>query len=123
MMIVNKKLMHGGKRKGAGRPKQGKQKITLSLSPNTIAIARILGANTSEGIDNAVAGVIKMLNPTTIYINNEFLNFSTGAIACVKDYEYGDRCIGSIFETLASGDYVALKEGIFQLDDELDLID
>ena len=42
-------------------------------------------------------------------------------LATREQYELGDRAVGSIFESLEPKEVVELKEGLFVLDDELDL--
>ena len=50
------------------------------------------------------------------------LSFEGDRLATVEEYEMGDRCIGSVFEALQPGEQVELQEGVFTLDDELDLV-
>jgi hypothetical protein len=59
---------------------------------------------------------------TKIFIKDGALNFNAGDLATIKDYETADRCVGSIFEALKEGEEIELKEGVFALDDELDII-
>lgn len=60
---------------------------------------------------------------TQIYNFEGTLNFdSNGDLATKAEYELVDRCVGSIFEALEPGEKVELAEGIFELDEDLDLI-
>lgn len=43
-------------------------------------------------------------------------------LATKEQYELGDRCVGSIFEALKPEERIELKEGIFYLDEDLDLL-
>lgn len=68
-------------------------------------------------------------NPTTIYFENDLLTFSAistdgenNPLATKQQYEKGDRCVGSIFESLNPGENIHLEDGYFVLDDELDLM-
>lgn len=46
-----------------------------------------------------------------------------GQLATKKDFDLADRCVGSIFEALIPGEIVWIKEGIFRLDEDLDLVE
>jgi hypothetical protein len=59
---------------------------------------------------------------TKIFIDDNTLNFNAGNLASVADYETADRCIASIFEALEEGEEIELKEGLFKIDDALDII-
>jgi hypothetical protein len=60
---------------------------------------------------------------TTIYKEESgLLTFNkTATIATKEDYELSDRCVGSIFESLHPGEFIELAEGVFLLDEDLDL--
>lgn len=61
---------------------------------------------------------------TKIYSDNGLLSFDGDEekLATAEEYEMGDRCVGSIFEALESGEVIELEEGFFTLDEDLDLI-
>lgn len=50
------------------------------------------------------------------------LSFNGQELASVNEYQLGDRCVGSIFEALEPGERVELEEGVFELDEDLDLV-
>jgi hypothetical protein len=64
---------------------------------------------------------------TSIYNNNGTLAFEGENLATLQDYLLADRCEGSIFEALQPGEVIKLSDGessgLFELDEELDLID
>lgn len=60
---------------------------------------------------------------TSIHYDNELLGWdSDKPLATKEQYEWGDRVVGSIFEALEPNEIVELVEGLFILDDDLDLI-
>lgn len=60
---------------------------------------------------------------TPIYANESgFLNFGDGGLATKEQYELCDRSPGSVFEALAPGENVLFSDGVYQLDEELDLV-
>ena len=59
---------------------------------------------------------------TRIYSNDGALSFSGEILATVDEYEQADRYVGSIFEGVLPGEIVELKESLYELDDDLDLI-
>jgi hypothetical protein len=60
---------------------------------------------------------------TKIFIKDGVLNFNAGSLASATDYETADRCAGSIFEALEEGEIITLQEGLFELDEDLDLVE
>ena len=81
-------------------------------------------------------GLKKMTNiPTQIHIHSEDehsyivqilesdeeIRKLNSRLISKEEYEGLDRCVGSIFEVLEPGEQVCLKEGIFYLDEDLDL--
>lgn len=62
-----------------------------------------------------------------IFLNEEiglcFDQDDLASLASREDYELSDRCVGSVFEALSPGEVIWLKEGLFCLDDELDLVE
>lgn len=47
---------HGGKRRGAGRPKTiGSQRITVTLAPEDVAFLKSISLNISESIRKVIA--------------------------------------------------------------------
>lgn len=60
---------------------------------------------------------------TKILIQDGLLQFDgEGELATVDEYMLADRCVGSIFQALEPNETVELKEGCFQLDEDLDPI-
>lgn len=63
-----------------------------------------------------------MAKITSIHYDNGLLCWDVEKPLATKDrYELGDRCVGSIFEALEPEERVELKEGIFYLDEDLEL--
>lgn len=61
---------------------------------------------------------------TSIHYDDGLLCWDTEKpLATKQQYELGDRCVGSIFEALEPKEIIELVEGLFVLDDELDLVD
>jgi hypothetical protein len=101
------------------------------------------GKNAGQGSISALIGAIaqqqkiKLVknmaidgNPTYIYFENGLLTFSaisaeTGEnnpLATKEQYQTGDRCEGSIFESLQTEENIKLLDGYFILDEQLDLV-
>lgn len=60
--------------------------------------------------------------PIAIYSDNRFLNFSrTARLATKQEFLESDRCSGSVFEALEPGESIQLAEGVFTLDEDLDI--
>lgn len=59
---------------------------------------------------------------TKIYIRDGVLSFEGDRLATLEEYELADRCIGSIFEALKPGEKIELADGLFQIDEDLDVI-
>lgn len=62
---------------------------------------------------------------TTIYNDHGTLVFSPSCdapLASRQDYESADRCVGSVFESLTLEEKIELSEGVFALDEDLDLV-
>lgn len=60
---------------------------------------------------------------TTIYFDNGLLSFAGEKLATREQYDTADRCVGSIFEAIAPSEKIALAEGEFILDEDLDLVE
>lgn len=60
---------------------------------------------------------------TIIFIEDGTLTFEGRTVASKNNYLAADRCVGSIFEALHGGESILLSEGIFFLDEELDLVE
>ena len=65
---------------------------------------------------------VKDGNPTQIFSDNGILVLDGEQLATKEEYEFADRCVGSIFESLRPGENIQLFNGYFILDDNLDLI-
>jgi hypothetical protein len=66
---------------------------------------------------------------TQIFFKDGLLSFdvsgfdgSDSVLATKEQYELADRCVGSVFESLNEGEKVSLNEGVFELDEDLDLV-
>lgn len=60
---------------------------------------------------------------TPIYAEESgFLDFGEGRLATKEEFELCDRSPGSVFEALDPGDNVLFEDGVYQLDEDLDLI-
>lgn len=59
---------------------------------------------------------------TQIFFKDGLLNFDGSLLATKEQYQSGDRCVGSVFESLNEGEKVQLQEGVFELDEDLDLV-
>jgi hypothetical protein len=63
-----------------------------------------------------------MTKITSIHCNDGLLSWdSEYPLATKEQYELADRCIGSVFEALHPGEIIELEDGIFELDEDLDL--
>ena len=58
---------------------------------------------------------------TKIFFNEGLLSFSGLVLATKEQYELADKCVGSVFESLADGEVITLQEGDFHLDKDLDI--
>ena len=60
---------------------------------------------------------------TQIFFKDGLLSFDGCSVLATKEqYQSGDRCVGSVFESLNEGEKVQLQEGVFELDEDLDLV-
>ncbi len=59
---------------------------------------------------------------TQIFFKDGLLSFDGSVLATKEQYQSGDRCVGSVFETFKKGEKVELQEGEFELDEDLDLV-
>ena len=48
-------------------------------------------------------------------------NFSHTRLATKQEFLESDRCSGSVFEALEPGESIQLAEGVFTLDEDLDI--
>lgn len=62
--------------------------------------------------------------PTAIYSGLTFGDNGVirSALASYDEYMEGDRCVGSIYEALKPREMISLREGVFELDQDLDPI-
>ena len=70
--------------------------------------------------DNLPVGEKEMIE---IFVDKEtgVLGWESGHLASIKEFDLADRCVGSVFESLEPGEGVILDEGLFVLDEDLDL--
>ena len=61
---------------------------------------------------------------TQIFFKDGLLSFDVdGSVLATKEqYLLADRCVGSVFESLNEGEKIQLQEGVFELDEDLDLV-
>jgi hypothetical protein len=52
---MKKKLTHGGRREGAGRPAEGKERFTVTLTADNVAKAKKREANFSGLVDRLLS--------------------------------------------------------------------
>ena len=57
-----------------------------------------------------------------LLLSDDEINKLNARLITVEEYEAEDKCVGSIFEALEPGELVKLQEGIFKLDEDLELI-
>jgi hypothetical protein len=60
---------------------------------------------------------------TKIFSDVGLLAFNGKYLATRDEYELADRCIGSIFEVLNPEEKIEIREGVFTIDEDLDLIE
>jgi hypothetical protein len=62
-------------------------------------------------------------NTTKIFSDVGLLAFNGKYLATRYEYELADRCVGSIFEVLNPQEKIEIQEGVFTLDEDLELIE
>ena len=65
---------------------------------------------------------IAIATATSLYFTDDLLSVDGDTLATKDEYLLADRCWGSVFEALEPCERIALSEGIFELDSELDPI-
>jgi hypothetical protein len=63
------------------------------------------------------------VSTANIFSDDGLLAFNGKHLATKDEYELADRCIGSIFEVLNPQEKIQLQDGVFTLDENLDLVD
>lgn len=76
-----------------------------------------------EALQQAVAQALDEArkNQLGIYIVDGVLTFYGDQLATRDEYALADRCVGSVFDALEPGEVIELAEGLFQLDEDLDV--
>jgi hypothetical protein len=80
-----------------------------------------MGGNTAPR-DRRKDAMTTAIAATEIKISEDGLGWDGERLATLEEYLSGSRDIGSIFEALSAGEVIALDEGSFVLDEDLDPI-